>query len=377
MNTVDSKPIVTWLILVYDRAAAERFPFKRKWHRFNYARSTDAEAQEVLRLCAHKRHDEGPPPDMPVGETRVSHELGGSSGTSKQILQYRHLFDYVADENNLFADAQDACAFLSVALAPNSYFEDETQHPISLVQVFDEEAKRKHGAGAISIVLDEPESILRCGPAEPIRPELWKPAHAELMAHLSDVYAQLARSRWLQARCVVSAVAKEKYNAVLPVHEDCMAVILPFRQLYSKGSADDLFNRCCKIHSQHCPRDHPAYDWVNWYRTRFNAFLDQPVTAPFSKSNLPPWRYLDAFAYGAKVVHASGKKHKPATDLDALLAGHAKEMVVMEYHYILRTLLGYVSMVIPVLRHNVTHWTNDLGWAGKSSPAARDLFEAR
>ena len=377
MKTDDSKPMLSWLILVYDRTAAERFPFKRKWHRFNYSRATDAEAQEVLRLCGHKPHDEVRPPDMSVDGISESIELGGSSGTSKEILQYRHLFDYVADENSLLADAQDDCAFPSVLLDPESYFEDESQNPISLVDACDEEAKRKGGAGAISIVRDRPESILRCGPAKPIRPKLWKPAHAELVTHLSDVCAELGRSRWLRARCVVTAIAKDEYNTILPVHEDCAAVILPFRQLYSKDSADDLFNRCCKVHKHHCPPDHPTYDWVNHYRRQFNAILDQPASGSFCKSNMPARRYLDAIVYGTRAVHASAKDDAPRTDLNTLLASQAKEMVVLEYHHILRTLLWAVSMAVPVLRLNVKHWTENLGWAVTTSRGARDVFEAK
>ena len=59
MSASDSKPVITWLIHVYDRTAAERFPFKRKWYRFNYARATDAEKQSQLKRLADfkKRHE--------------------------------------------------------------------------------------------------------------------------------------------------------------------------------------------------------------------------------------------------------------------------------------------------------------------------------
>lgn len=366
------KPVVSWLILVYDRTAKERFPFKRKWYRFNYDRATDAEAQEVLRLVGHGWRDDFPDPPGKIGETRVSFEVGGSSGTSPEILRYRHLFDLVPDERALAAE--EASEFLMVIPPANSYFEDEKEQPITLVQVFDEEAQRSGGPGTISVLLDHPESVLRCGPAEPIRPELWSQSDAELLAQLMDVFAQLARSRWVQSRCIVGSAAKGGYKAILPVSEDCMAVILPFRQLYSKDPADDLFNRCCKVHNRHCPQSHPTYSWVDNYRTRFNELLDKPVHFPLHQSTLPARRYLDAFAYGANVVHATSKKSDPAADLSALLASDAKEMVVMGYHYTLHILLGYVSMAMPVLRQNVMHWVNDLHWAGPQSPKARDLF---
>ena len=97
-----------------------------------------------------------------------------------------------------------------------------------------------------------------------------------------------------------------------------MAVILPFRQLYSKDSADDLFNRCCKIHARHCCPHHAANEWVETYRRAFNAFLDSEESFPVIKTGLPARRYLDAFAYGANLVHATSRKDDPGADLQRL-----------------------------------------------------------
>jgi len=201
-----------------------------------------------------------------------------------------------------------------VNLPPESYFEDESAQPISLMQIFDEEAKREHGEKAAAILLGHPESIVRHVPAEPVRAELWSQMDADLVDHLFDVYTELVQSRWLQARCVVASGARGEYRAILPVPEDCMAVILPFRQLYSRDSADDLFNRCCKIHNRHCPSKHVTYWWVAEYQSRFNTLLEEPVTFPLSCPNLPARRYLDAFAYGAKIVHASSRSTDPAAE---------------------------------------------------------------
>ena len=265
---------------------------------------------------------------------------------------------------------------VGVNLPPESYFEDESAQPISLMQIFDEEAKREHGEKAAAILLGHPESIVRHVPAEPVRAELWSQMDADLVDHLFDVYTELVQSRWLQARCVVASGARGEYRAILPVPEDCMAVILPFRQLYSRDSADDLFNRCCKIHNRHCPSKHVTYWWVAEYQSRFNTLLEEPVTFPLSCPNLPARRYLDAFAYGAKIVHASSRSTDPAADLAALLAGHRKELVVMGYHSILRTLLSHVSMALAVLGHNVNHWIYDLGWREGEKPGRRHVFGA-
>jgi hypothetical protein len=375
MNESDTRPLVSWLILVYDRTAEERFPFKRKWYRFNYDRATDDEIADVLQLVDNRKEDSLPPMTREIGETRVSFSIGGAESTDSRILQYRQLFEFVPEED-LFSNIGTPSAFLSVTLPPDSYFEDENEQPITMLQVFDEEARLKNGDGAFAILMDHPESVVRCGPATPIRHDLWSETNAALVAQLIEVYGQLRRSRWLMSPCSVTPLSKSEYHAVLPVHEDCMAIILPFRQLYSRDGMDNLFNRCTKIHNQHCPNQHPYFAWVDHYKTAFNSFLDREVGFPLQNTGMPAWRYLDAFAYGARLVHATSRKADPVEDLTSLLASHPKPMVVMGYHYILRQLLGYVSMALPVLRQNVSHWISECGWAGDVMPGGRELFGA-
>ena len=377
MNADKARPFISWPVLVYDRMAEQRFPFKRKWYRFNYDRATEAEIKDVIELC-RPRHDNHLPNVEPVvdGPMQVSFQFGGSYGTDRRILQYRHLFDYVPDEKKLYKGVGQPCAFWSVSLEPRTYFEDQNEKPITLLQVFDEEKERRNGPGAKAVVMDMPESLLRFGPATPIRPQLWTQADADLMAQLSDVHGQLVRSRWLSSRATVSPLGEKKFHAILPLREDCMAVVLPFRQLYSKDGADDLFNRTCNVHARHCPQDHPSHSWITEYQRQFNHFLETPVTFPLQDCTLPGRRYLDAFAYGAGVVHATSKKPEPANDLTALLTQFGQPMVVMAYHVLLRELLQCISMAIPVFWLNVNHWVSDLGWAGRGKPRTGDVFRA-
>ena len=376
MDSTSADPVITWLILVYDRTATERFPLKRKWLRFNYERASEEEVREVLRLVWQRREDDLPTPDLELGERHVSISIDGSEFTDRRILEYRHLFDHVPDEKKLHTDEDRNRGFTSVSLPPMSYFEDEEGVSISQNQMFDAEAELEGGEGVISIRLDDPESILRCGPATPVRRELWTEADAELVAQLEAAYGHLSQSRWLRSRCAVSPVSEDECHAILPVHEDCLAVILPFRQLYSKDGIDDLFNRCCKLHNRHCPPEHPTHSWVEHYRERFNTILDEPVRLMNVDSDLSAKRWLDAFAYGARVVHATSKTDAPANDLKALLGSHPREMVVLGYHYVLRQLLSCTWMAIGVIHQNVDHWTKDLGWVGSSSLGGKDLFDA-
>ncbi len=357
--------MITWLILAYDRTAEERFPFKRKWYRFNPDRATPEQVETVLRLVGHReRREIDHRPPLAVGETRVTWSLGGNPCTHRAILDYRHLFDFVPDgDDGGFGDMEGRTALLSVALPANAYFEDETEQPISLMEIFDEEAKRNGDDDSRAILLDHPESILRFDPSPPVRADLWTAKDAGLVMQLKTVQGQLMRSRWLRSKCVVSPVEPGQYEAVLPLQDDCMAVILPFRQLYSKDASDDLFNRVCNLHNRHCLKSHATRWWVAHYQKQFNSFLERPQSFPPGQTTLIARRYLDAFAYGARLVHATSRTADPAADLERLLKERSRELVVMGYHYILRQLLGYVSQALVVILHNVDHWIGKHDWA--------------
>jgi hypothetical protein len=374
-SSLDGRPLILWLISVYDRTANERFPFRRKWYRFNYERATHDQVVRVLTLLSRRQVDPLPnAPPLAINETRVSYSLGGIVYTATEILDFRRLFDHVSEEEIELSLAESS-KLLDVNLPHDSYFEDESENPISLLEVFDEEASRKSGKGSFSIVFDIPATVLRIGPAEPERAELWNSADAGLLAHLQDVYRQLGQSQWLRSSCVVSPVSETEVHSLLPTTEACMAVVLPFRQLYSKDSMDDLFNRSCKVHNRHCPKNHPAHVWVEYYKNQFNSQLEDSVRFPMPDCELSAKRYLDAFAYGARVVHSTGKKKEPEADLNWLLSLYPREMVIMGYHSILNQLLQTVSMVIPVLRQNVDHWIQTSGWASPTTGVGRRLFE--
>lgn len=311
----------------------------------------------------------------PVGEWQATYELSSvASGTSTGILRYRRLFDFAPEDRLLTSDHEIRGGFCCVSLPPESYFEDENERPISLTEIFDAEAQKTSGKNTRAIVFDHPESVLRDSPATPLRPELWTLRDAESLAQCSDVYRQLIQSRWIKSPCTVSPQAGGHCDAILPLEEDCRSIVLPFRQLYSKDSANDLFNRCCNLHNRHCPQGHPYFVWVDHYKARFNAFLSQSPKFPPVKCSITAQRYLDAFAYGAKLVHASAKDDTAAQDLKKLLTVNQQAFVVMAYHYILQTLFEYVSMTIPVLQKSVSHWVNDLGWKWEPRVGSGTLF---
>lgn len=349
---------------------------KRKWYRFNSQRASASDTEAVLRLVGYQQRETREPREpLAVGETRMTWSLGGSIYTSREILKYRHLFDFVPEGESGFGNLDGVSAFLSVRPPTDTYFEDENERPITLLESFDEEAKRNGGDGAIAILYGHPASILRLGPTAPTRHDLWTRNDADLVAHMNATYQQLIHTRWLRSKCVVTPTGPETYDAELPVQEDCMAVILPFRQLYSKDGSDDLFNRCCNLHKRHCPKNHPTYAWVAHYQKQFNAFLETPHSFPSGQTSLPAGRFLDAFAYGARVVHASSNKADPVTDLANLLQEQPREMAVMSYHSILHQLLAYVSQALPVISMNVNHWIHDHGWVGSTTLPGRSPFE--
>ena len=370
------RPVIAWLILVYDGTAGERFPLKRKWYRFNYEKATDEEAFAVLRLLKWDERDERRQgPELKLGQARVTVSLSvGEPFTRRQILRYRHLFEPVAEEN--VASKEEALrGFVNVTLPPDDYFEDENEQAISMVEMRDREARRVGGEHAFAIVAGHPESVLRLGPTAPVLKELWSAKDADLLAQFFSTYWFLIRSRWFVTRCEVSPSRGGTGTAVLPVTEDCMSIILPFRQIYSSDGMDDLFNRSCGIHNRHCPKETPHHSWVEHYKKAFNSYLNRTATPLMVKASISTRRYLDAFAYGAGIVHATSKTDEPRADLEALLGNNQKELVVLGYHSILHFLLGYVSQAVPIIQQNAHHWTHGLGWAGSARLAAQDLFD--
>jgi len=294
----------------------------------------------------------------------------GDTGTSPEILKYRRLFEAVEECDALGGGTRP---FTTVRLQPESYFEDEDGKPISMVDIYDRDMQRDGDTNAFAVVVDHPDSVLRRGPAEPIRPELWTQKDADLFARLFETYRFLARSKWVQSNCQVSPSKTGDATAILPVEEDCMSVILPFRQLYSSDEKDNLFNRACNLHNKHCEKGCPHWWWVDHYKHAFNKFL---ASAPgfCIKTDISARRYLDAFAYGARIVHATSRSNVPVADFEALLSHNSKEMVVFAYHYILHSLLGYVSQAQIVMLQNARHWTNTRGWKGPTDLAVGDVF---
>ena len=90
--------------------------------------------------------------------------------------------------------------------------------------------------------------------------------------------------------------------------------------------------------------------------------LDGCSNFPAKVGDITNKRYLDAFAYGARVVHARPDNPQVVADYRTLQKLNEPQMVQLGYHSILRSLLGIIGMVVPVVRQNYIHWTEGLGW---------------
>lgn len=379
MDSIISKPHISWLILVYDRKAENRFPFKRKWHVFSYDRASDRDAEEVIRLCCGEESFASQIEKPKMGETQITYSIGFSY-TNRSILQYRHLFDYVPDlENASDHSNEQYIACRSVNLPPDSYFEDENQEPISMMQIMDEEAKLENGSTA-AIVMDIPKSILRSGPSSPIRKDLWKKADWDIYTLFLKIYHFIHRSRWYVSPCMVSSIPNDIKHTQMPLSEDCMAIIIPFRQLYSNNQSDNLFNKICNIHSRHCSQEHPTYMWVKEYQKVFNRSLDDKVhfipACGINTQNcdINNRSYLDAFAYGAKIVHVQHQKEKTAQDFRYLQDNFKIEHMVMQYHMILHALMRPMGMVVEILKQDFNHWAEKHGFEKTGDTIGMDIF---
>ena len=300
-----------------------------------------------------------------IGDVQISYSVGANNTTSRRILNYRHLFDFISDyEGSNHHKDEQIQRYCSVNLSLDTYYEDENEKPISLLQIFDEEMQRRNGGHGLAIVKDIPESVLRFSPAIPVRKELWKGSDADIFALFFRQFSFIRKSRWINSPCQISPISKDICQSRLPIQEDCMAVILPFRQMYSNDQKDNLFNKVCNIYKRHCPKEHPTYNWVSDYQKDFNNMLNGSIDFPIHNCKINNRRYLNAFAYGAKVVHVESKEKEPVHDFKCVLENFQQEMVIMQYHVILRNLMSTMAMVVDVLQKNIGHWINDLGWSG-------------
>lgn len=375
MDLITNQVHISWLILIYDRTAKERFPLKRKWYVFSYERASEEEIEQVIKLCCKK--SEFPPPikSPRIGDVQVSYSVGSNNYTDHKILSYRHLFDYVSGYEGGDHKDQLFSSYRSVNLTPETYYEDENEKSISFLQIADEESHRINGENGFAIVKDIPESIFRLEPIMPIREDLWKKTDADIFALFFKQLNFIHNSRWINSPCQVSPISKEKCHARLPLQEDCMAVMLSFRQMYSNNDSDNLFNKICTIYKRHCPKEHPTYHWVEDYQKDFNTILEGYTNFPIQDCRINVRRYLNAFAYGARVVHVRSKKEESALDLEYLLNKFRREEVIMQYHVILHNLMSKMLMVRDVLRKNVGHWISNIGWEGPSGkPIGSGIF---
>lgn len=373
MDSITSQARISWLISVYDRTAEEFF--KQKRYIFSYERASEEEIKEVMRLCC-KKSDFPPKMTSPkIGDAQVSYSIGSNDYTDPEIIKYRHLFDFVDNSKKASCCNKPFSSFHTVNLKPDSYYEDENGKPISYIQMMDEELRRKNGGTGIAIIKGHPESILRLEPVQPLRKELWNKADADVFALFFKQLNFILQSRWINSPCQISPISKDKCYTRLPLEEDCMAVMLPFRQIYSKNPSDDLFNKVCKIFKRHCPKKHITYIWIEDYHEEFNAILEGNAYFPMQNCNINVRRFLNAFAYGAKVVHVKSKEKEPAQDLNYLLNEFQREKIIMQYHVILRNLMGTILMVHELLRKNIKYWISNLGWEDTSGgPIGSDIF---
>ena len=92
------------------------------------------------------------------------------------------------------------------------------------------------------------------------------------------------------------------------------------------------------------------------------------------RNTLTVRRYLDAFVYGAGLVHAQSQEEQCRNDLELLLKENSRELVVISYHQALHQVLGYVAMALPIMIQNAHYWVSELGWAGPERTTSLDLL---
>ncbi|MCH8150472.1 MAG: hypothetical protein IH987_21255, partial [Planctomycetes bacterium] len=304
-----------------------------RWFILDENRTAEEEKAIIIALI---RGGKPPTPSAPDGvfaeSLTISH---GISGTSRDILRYRHLFKECSSEEwketheSFFKSGQHR-SMESVSLM-GQYFEDELGNEISEIEMHDQMA-----GGKTTIIFGKPESVTRLGPTIPKDREGWSVDTANTMAQFFQVVDLIRDSTWMAAPLTITQFDKgDIASSSFPSTEAALSILVLFRQLFSSNKQDDLFNRACGAYIRHCEGPIKA-EWVKVEKSNFNGILNGRPWPGLIKVDCPTAELLDAFLYGARLIHSRDDKRQESTELlRGILDKTPREHLVMGVNAIL------------------------------------------
>jgi len=354
--------IVSWVIPIFDRRNSDPLPFARKHCFLDWDLVPDMERGELLALLdANGRQNSGPQPNG--AETIITMSCTPRSGSDPRLIRFRQYFverrlDDV--DRDMHAPGADIISFQTISFMPE-YIEDEAGNRLTEHDVFD------HVVGPQSLILDNPESLLRIGPVPAKELDAWQQWHSDLLQQFLRVVARIHASDWAKSPSSIS-YCKDKdggggiIHRVFPSHTEVEAVLTWFRQLYA---SDDLFVRACNLYLRHV--DHAGkHFWVSRVRARFTELrTSKPCLTPvddYTRAEL-----IDLIAYGCRVLHRQSERDAEMR-LENLVAKHGAAEVAMAVNASLWDLLGQATLLYHPIEQDFAHWV-----ATAVVPPARSL----
>src|SRR5262249_45269282 len=125
-------------------------------------------------------------------------------------------------------------------------------------------------------------SVLRLGPTEMLRKELWTTETANTLAHFFQLVEVIGSSDWLKSELSINTPASGSWinSFHCPDLGQMYSVLLPIRQLYSE---DEVFNNACNSYLRHVQDERKRW-WLEETKREFNAYL-KSMPRPYAIEN--------------------------------------------------------------------------------------------
>lgn len=346
----NKKPIITWLILVYDGNAEKRFPFKRQWHYFDYARATQEQIDAVIAICKPKSHINPANVSPRIGDINYTFSTGISTGTNPAILQYRNLFTYIAeDQLGSLYENEAWTAQYNVSL--NNYFEDENGQKITSVQYMNREAERIHGPGAMFSLVGNLESVLQFGNPSINNSEQWTQEDSDQIAHMIQTSNQIIGSKWFQTPVRITLQKNSLLDHDWPNLEDFIFASVYFRQLLKNG--DGLVGKSVRTYSKFSASD-ISVNWIHNENKTLNRICsrEDPMLPGYKIEDI-----FNAYLYGAGLMHSVSPKNKIQRDLfSELLKRYPKHTILFTLNSSLKLMMNHIQNISQLIHRHYADW---------------------
>lgn len=229
------------------------------------------------------------------------------------------------------------------------YFEDDSGNGHDLVGLM------KIATGQENpIILGEPGSVLRLGPSDIVRKELWDVETANTIAHYLQIVEVIGQGTWLdtELQFTLPGQSGKVPNFQCPSLSHVYSVLLPIRQLYGD---DQTFNKTIKLYLNHVQDDRKRW-WIEETKKSFNSFL-RSKQGHFAIDNYTVQQLLDLVLYGAGLVHYSRTPIETRVHFKEAIRKHSRERVIFVFLSNCRLLFNYAVQTYQVIAQDFHSWT--------------------